>query len=109
MVRSDGIVHCEPHISSSHLAPKLAGSKAIGLASVLLHSPPMSSRWLVRLSLTAATAAGCAADTGGADGADWVDGKADGASAVGIAATDLKVNLSNLTGVATLELESDGH
>lgn len=64
----------------------------------------MRSAWLVGVSIAVA---GCASDP--AEEAAWTDGKADGASAVGIAATHLAVDLAVRTGVATLELESDGN
>jgi aminopeptidase N len=69
----------------------------------------MRDRWLIALLLVAA--AGCAAEPGGdgADDEDWLDGKADGASAVNVKATSLDVDLAAKTAVATIELEKNGN
>src|SRR5689334_20171895 len=40
--------------------------------------------------------------------ADWLDGKADGASAVDVKATHLDIPLADRTAVATIELEKAG-
>jgi aminopeptidase N len=66
----------------------------------------MHCRWLLALLLSA-----CAADDVVSDPADdaWLDGKADGASAVDIKATHLAVDLATKTAVATIELEKAGN
>ncbi len=71
----------------------------------------MRDRWLISLLVTGmALSAGCATDTGDeVDDADWLDGKADGASAVNVKATNLDVDLEARTAVATIELENNGN
>jgi aminopeptidase N len=72
----------------------------------------MRDRWLLVLLLaaTAGAAGACAADaTDAVDDADWLDGKADGATAVNVKATHLDVDLAAHTAVATIELEHDGN
>ena len=66
----------------------------------------MRGSWLIVLALGA-----CAADNYVDDPEDgtWLDGKADGASAVNIAATHLDVHLAGLTAVATIDLERNGN
>src|SRR3954464_9932677 len=66
----------------------------------------MRERWLILLLL-----AGCAADASddAVDDQDWLDGKADGASAVNVKATNLDVHLADKTAVATIELEKNGN
>ena len=56
-------------------------------------------------------AAGCATDDLVDDPADdaWLDGKADGATAVDLAAIDLDVDLSDLDATATIALEKNGN
>ncbi len=56
-------------------------------------------------------AAGCATDDLGDDPADdaWLDGKADGATAVDLAAIDLDVDLADLAATATIALEKNGN
>jgi aminopeptidase N len=67
----------------------------------------MHSNHLLAFSIaSAATLLGCATDPA-ADDAVWGDGKGDGVSTVGIAATALNIDIAGLTGVATIELESD--
>jgi hypothetical protein len=69
----------------------------------------MRSPWLVSLLLAVAGGA-CAADQGPADDdADFLDGKADGAGTVDVAATHLDVDLASMTAVATIELERYGN
>lgn len=55
--------------------------------------------------------AGCATDDVVDDPADdaWLDGKADGATAVDLAAIDLDVDLSDLDATATIALEKNGN
>jgi aminopeptidase N len=67
----------------------------------------MYPRWLVALSLVAA----CVGDDWVDEGADdaWLDGKADAASAVNIAATNLDVDLATHTAIATITLENNGN
>ncbi|MEO7094004.1 MAG: hypothetical protein ABI175_12190, partial [Polyangiales bacterium] len=62
----------------------------------------MRDRWLISLLVTSmALTAGCAADAGDElDDADWLDGKADGSTAVNVAATNLDVDLAAKTAVA---------
>ena len=62
---------------------------------------------LMPLLLAAAT--GCAADASDIDDEDFLDGKADGATAVNIDATSLDVQLDGLTAVATIDLERNGN
>ncbi len=70
----------------------------------------MRARWLLSLLLTATSGlAACAADDAPIDDEAWLDGKADGASAVDIAATSLDVDLAQMTAVATIELERNGN
>lgn len=73
----------------------------------------MRDRWLLALlsSVVAGSLlAGCATDaTEGADDEAWLDGKADGASAVNVKATHLDVDLAANTAVATIELERNGN
>src|SRR5438045_3647486 len=72
----------------------------------------MSSSWLIRLSLVMAVAGGCAATDDYVDGPDddaWLDGKADGSSAVDVQSTNLDVDLAAKTAVATIELEKYGN
>jgi hypothetical protein len=66
----------------------------------------MRGSWLILLVLGA-----CAADDYVDDPEDgtWLDGKADGASAVDIAATHLDVHLTDHTAVATIDLEKNGN
>ena len=59
--------------------------------------------------LLLATAACGAEPDDSVDDAAWLDGKADGASAVNIAAPNLDVDLETHTAVATVELERNGH
>ena len=59
--------------------------------------------------LLLATAACGAEPDDGVDDAGWLDGKADGASSVNIAATHLDVDLETHTAVATIEPERNGH
>lgn len=70
----------------------------------------MQVSWLLRWSLACALVAGCAADdlVDDPDDTDWLDGKADGASGVNVQATNLDVDLSTKTAVATIELERAG-
>src|SRR5512140_3610752 len=65
----------------------------------------MRGSWLIVLALGA-----CAADDVVDDPGDdaWLDGKADGASAVNVKATHLDVHLADRTAVATIELEQAG-
>ena len=82
------------------------------MARALLPSARMRDRWLVSLLLTGmAITAGCAADSAssGADDQDWLDGKADGSTAVNVKSTGLDVDLKTKTAVATIELEHDGN
>ena len=69
----------------------------------------MRSSWLVGWSLIVMAA--CAVDDYVEDPADsdWLDGKADSASAVDIKATNLDIDLAAKTAVATLELEKAGN
>ena len=68
----------------------------------------MRARWLLSLSLLAVTA--CAEQaTEDLDDEDWLDGKADGASGVNVAETQLDVDLAAKTAVATIELEKNGN
>ena len=55
--------------------------------------------------------AGCATDDLVDDPADdaWLDGKADGATAVDLAAIDLDVDLAELDATATIALEKNGN
>jgi hypothetical protein len=76
-----------------------AGSRLADVARV-------RTRWLVALLLAACGANEDFVDDPG-DSA-WLDGKADGASAVNIAATHLDVHLADHTAVATIELEKTG-
>jgi aminopeptidase N len=71
----------------------------------------MRDRWLISLLLTGAMSlVACATDAGDqADDQDWLDGKADGASAVNVKATNLDVHLADKTAVATIELERNGN
>jgi hypothetical protein len=73
----------------------------------------MRSSWLLGWSLLLSVAvSACATDDDYVDGPDdeaWLDGKADGASGVNIAATNLDVNLASKTAVATIELEKYGN
>ena len=66
----------------------------------------MRGSWLIVLALGA-----CAADdyVDDPDDGTWLDGKADGASAVNVAATHLDVHLADHTAVATIELEKNGN
>jgi hypothetical protein len=70
----------------------------------------MRATWLLSLSLVSSVVA-CATDDVVADPADgaWLDGKADGASAVNIAATDLAIDLATKTATATIKLEHPGN
>jgi hypothetical protein len=65
--------------------------------------------WLIYWSLTLVVGACSAEDyvEDPGDG-DWLDGKADGSSAVDVAATHLDVHLADHTAVATIELEKAG-
>jgi len=67
----------------------------------------MRVRWLLAWPLLLSA---CATDDFVDDPGDgaWLDGKADGASSVGVAATHLDVHLADHTAVATIELESPG-
>jgi len=67
----------------------------------------VNHRWLV--SLLFAAAAGACTDAEAIDDEDFLDGKADGASTVNIATTDLDVDLASMTAVATIELERYGN
>ncbi|CAN5735850.1 hypothetical protein BH11MYX3_BH11MYX3_48200 [soil metagenome] len=71
----------------------------------------MRDRWLISLLVTGmALTAGCATDASDeVDDADWLDGKADGATAVNVKATNLDVDLAAHTAVATIELEANGN
>ena len=77
----------------------------------------MAGSWLVRWSCAVGAigallgTAACAADDVVDDPGDasWLDGKADGATAVDIAATHLDVHLADHTAVATIELEQAGN
>lgn len=71
----------------------------------------MRDRWLVSLLVSGiALTAGCAADAGDElDDADWLDGKADGATSVNVKATSLDVDLAAQTAVATIDLERNGN
>ena len=68
----------------------------------------MRGSWLIVLALS-----GCAAEDFVADPGDatWTDGgdKADGTTAVNVAATHLDVHLADHTAVATIDLEHDGN
>jgi hypothetical protein len=72
----------------------------------LLTTRGMRGSWLIVLALGA-----CAADDFVDDPADdsWLDGKADGASAVDVKATHLAVNLDGDTATATIDLEKNGN
>src|SRR5690242_4476644 len=65
----------------------------------------MRGSWLLVLALGA-----CASDDFVDDPGDdtWLDGKADGASAVNVEATHLDVHLADHTAVATIRLEKPG-
>ncbi|MDB4952944.1 MAG: hypothetical protein JWO36_513 [Myxococcales bacterium] len=69
----------------------------------------MARSWLVGWSLLAMSA--CAIDDVVDDPADatWLDGKADGASAVNVKDTHLAVDLATHTAVASIELEKIGN
>jgi aminopeptidase N len=69
----------------------------------------MRASWLIRWSLILVAA--CAGDDFVDDPGDdeWLDGKADSASAVDIKATHLDVDLATKSAVATIELERAGH
>ena len=71
----------------------------------------MGSRWLLGLSLLFTAVTGCAVEEYVDDPADdeWLDGKADTASAVDIKATNLDVDLATKKAVATIELEKAGN
>lgn len=70
----------------------------------------MRSGWLIRWSLLLAVAACASEDYVDDPGdADWLDGKADGSSAVNVAATNLDVDLAAKSAVATIELEKNGN
>jgi aminopeptidase N len=75
----------------------------------LLICSNMCGSWLLGLSVVLVTACGVddlTHDFGDED--DWLDGKADGATGVGVAATHLDVDLTSLTATATIELEQYG-
>jgi aminopeptidase N len=69
----------------------------------------MRSSWLVGWSLILFAA--CAVDDYVDDPADdaWLDGKADGASAVDVKATNLDIDLATKSTTATIELEKGGN
>ncbi|HEY5926007.1 MAG TPA: M1 family aminopeptidase [Kofleriaceae bacterium] len=69
----------------------------------------MRASWLVGWSLTLLAA--CAVEEFVEDPADdeWLDGKADSASAVDIKATNLDIDLAGKSGVATIQLERAGN
>jgi len=69
----------------------------------------MRTSWLVGWSLILLAA--CAVDDVVEDPADdtWLDGKADGASAVDVKATNLDIDLAQKSAVATIELEKAGN
>ncbi|HEX5064057.1 MAG TPA: M1 family aminopeptidase [Kofleriaceae bacterium] len=69
----------------------------------------MRSSWLLGWSLILMSA--CAVDDYVEDPADdtWLDGKADGATAVDIKATNLDIDLAHKSAVATIELEKAGN
>ena len=72
----------------------------------------MASRWLRGMLLVACAIAPVAACTDAPEEPtedDFLDGKADGASPVDLAAASLDVDLASLTGVATLDLEKPGN
>ena len=77
------------------------------LAPRLLGPAAMRAPWLLVWSVLAVA---CASDDFVDDPGDdaWLDGKADGASSVDIAATHLDVHLADRNAVATLELEKAG-
>ena len=68
----------------------------------------MVSRWLLGLWIVASSA-GCTEPTPEEEEQDFLDGKADGASPVDLAATALDVDLASRTAVATIELEKNGN
>lgn len=71
----------------------------------------MAGSWLLRWSFAFVAIVGCATDdyVDDPDDAAWLDGKADGASAVDVKATKLAVDLGAKTAVATIELEKAGN
>ena len=72
----------------------------------------MRSSWLLGWSLVLAVGmAACATDdyVDGPDDEAWLDGKADGSSAVDVKATNLDVDLASKSAVATIELEKYGN
>ena len=72
----------------------------------------MRSSWLIRWSLVLSVAASACATEDYVDGPDddaWLDGKADGSSAVDVQSTNLDVDLASKTAVATIELEKYGN
>lgn len=71
----------------------------------------MRAHWLISWSILGLAGA-CGMDGAEVEDEDYAwasDPKADGASGVNIAATDLQVDAAALTGVATIELEKNGH
>lgn len=73
----------------------------------------MRPRWLVSLLFVGGVVCGvgaCAASgADDLDDEDWLDGKADGASAVNVAATHLDVDVATKRATATIELERNGN
>lgn len=69
----------------------------------------MHARWLIGWSLVCSFAACATEPEAPIDDEDFLDGKADGASAVNVAATHLEVDLAGNTAVATIELEKYGN
>jgi aminopeptidase N len=76
----------------------------------LLFLPAMRMRWLIGWSLVCAVTTACTSEDFVEDGDDgaWLDGKADGATGVNVAATHLDVDLEKKTAVATIDLEKNG-